>query len=159
MADTVRTGALAILAVAALTLGACQDTPSAPTKETAERTSQSSPAAAEPPAAPEPEGAPAILDLPPPGAEPRFIGHWAASAEACPSAPWRFTAEDISGPDGKACRITKTVEAPGGYDLSASCGSADEQAVQIRFAESAQAMLIASDTLGDIGLVFCGREP
>jgi hypothetical protein len=52
-------------------------------------------------------------------------------------------------------------EVPGGYDVKAMCtaeGPPTADTLQIRFAESAKAMLFNSKVIADTGLVFCGRD-
>ena len=50
---------------------------------------------------------------------------------------------------------------PRGYDIVAPCtaeGPETDDAIEIRFAESARAMLFESDAIADAGLVYCGRS-
>jgi hypothetical protein len=49
----------------------------------------------------------------------------------------------------------------GGYDIQATCtadGAPESDTLQIRFAESADAMLFRSESVDDSRLFFCGRE-
>jgi hypothetical protein len=99
--------------------------------------------------------------LPPPGAGPRFVGNWAADQKSCEASPWRFTASAVHTPKDADCSFKQVTEVPGGYDIQAMCTAKEPPAsetISIRFAESAKAMLIKSQSLGDIGLVFCGRD-
>lgn len=99
--------------------------------------------------------------LPPVGAGPRFVGNWAADQKSCEASPWQFTASALHSPKGTDCSFNQVTEVPGGYDVLAMCtarGPATAESIQIRFAESAKAMLIKSKSVGDTGLVFCGRD-
>ena len=99
--------------------------------------------------------------LPPPGAGPRFVGNWAADQQSCEASPWQFTASALHSPKGADCSFNQVTEVPGGYDVVAMCtakGPPASETIEIRFAESAKAMLIKSKSVGDRGLVFCGRD-
>ena len=100
-------------------------------------------------------------ELPAAGAVPRFVGKWAADQESCDSAAWRFTASALRTPTGGSCSFNQATDVPGGYDIQATCaakGPPASDTIKIRFAESAKAMLFDSKTLGNTGLVFCGRD-
>ena len=100
-------------------------------------------------------------ELPPPGPAPRFIGKWAADQKACQSAVWQFTASALRTPDDANCSFNRVNPVPGGYDIQATCsvkGPPSADTLQIRFAESAKAMLLSSKSIKDIGLVYCGRD-
>jgi hypothetical protein len=89
----------------------------------------------------------------------RFAGRWAASAGNCAGRAWQLTATSITAPGGKACSFSKVTQAPGGYDIAASCtagGPAKDERIRLRYAESARALLVESRTLGDVGLTRCG---
>ena len=91
----------------------------------------------------------------------RFVGLWAADAKSCESRAWRFTANSLRTPAGSVCRFDQVTPAGGGYDLTARCtaeGPETDDRLEIRFAESAQAMLFESRSIADAGLVYCGPE-
>lgn len=100
-------------------------------------------------------------ELPPPGPAPRFIGKWAKDQQSCQSAAWQFTDSTLRTPDGDNCSFNRVSPVSGGYDIQATCSvkrvpSAD--VLQIRFAESAKAMLFSSKAIKQSGLVYCGRD-
>ena len=98
--------------------------------------------------------------LPPPGGL-RFVGLWAADVKSCSSATWRFSETSLRAPAGSHCTFSKVTPVPGGYDIAATCtadGPAKPETIKLRFAESAQAMLVDSDTIAGVGLIYCGRE-
>jgi len=100
-------------------------------------------------------------DLPSPGPQPRFVGNWAANEKSCQSAAWQFTATTLRTPAGSSCKFEQVTEVPGGYDVKATCTAEAPPAadtLQIRFAESAKAMLFDSKTIASTGLVYCGRD-
>lgn len=100
-------------------------------------------------------------DLPAPGPLPRFVGKWAADQKSCDSAAWQFTQTTLRTPAGSSCSFGQVSEVPGGYDVKATCtaeGPPASDTLQIRFAESAKAMLFHSKSIADTGLVFCGRD-
>jgi hypothetical protein len=89
---------------------------------------------------------------------PRFVGRWAAEEGMCATAAWEFGAESLRTPAGSACRFTEVRQAPGGYDVAARCtaeGPEQDDVLEIRFAESARAMLFESQSIADTGLVRC----
>ena len=92
---------------------------------------------------------------------PRFVGLWAAETGLCETAAWRFTREELRTPAGSVCRFEEVSSAPGGYDIDARCtAEGPEQAdrLEIRFAESADAMLFESRSVAGDGLVRCEGE-
>lgn len=100
-------------------------------------------------------------NLPEPGPVPRFVGRWAADAESCETIAWRFSETMLNTPAGSSCSFNRVTEVPGGYDVQATCtaeGPPTSDTLEIRFAESAQAMQFESETIADAGLVYCGRE-
>ena len=100
-------------------------------------------------------------ELPPPSAVPRFVGKWAADQRACTSAAWQFTTSTLRTPSGDSCTFDRVNDLAGGYKIDATCsgkGQPTSESIDIRFAESAKAMLLNSKSLGDKGLVFCGRD-
>lgn len=99
--------------------------------------------------------------LPAPGPGPRFIGKWAADMKSCETAAWLFTDTTLRTPAGSSCSFNRITEVPGGYDVQATCSAEApprSDTLEIRFAESADAMLFSSKVIADTGLVFCGRE-
>jgi hypothetical protein len=98
--------------------------------------------------------------LPPANAALRFVGAWATSYANCASASWRFTADELTRPDGSHCSIYKVNKVPGGYDLAAQCPAKkpiSTDLIKLRFAESAGAMLVESNAIKPTGLVYCGK--
>ena len=99
--------------------------------------------------------------LPPAGDGLRFVGLWASKAENCGDLAWRFTADRLQTPAGSVCTFKDVKAVPGGYDIAASCTAEApprDDTLEIRFAESAKAMLFESNTIADAGLVYCGRS-
>ena len=99
--------------------------------------------------------------LPPPGPLPRFVGKWATDEKSCESAPWQFTQSTLRTPAGSSCSFDQVSQVPGGYDVKATCtakGPPATDTLEIRFAESAKAMLFKSKVIAGTGLVFCGRD-
>jgi hypothetical protein len=98
--------------------------------------------------------------LPPANAELRFVGTWAASQANCKSRPWRFTARELTVVGGPHCSFYNVAKAPGGYDVAAECPTkkpVHTDLIKLRFAESAQAMLVESNAIQPTGLIYCGR--
>jgi hypothetical protein len=97
--------------------------------------------------------------LPPAGRKLRFLGTWASSVANCRANAWRFTGTSLDTPAGSHCDFRNVRSVPGGYDIAAVCTAespptADK--LNLRFAESATAMLFESETIADVGLVYCG---
>lgn len=113
------------------------------------------------PASPEPEteeGAEAG-GLAPAGSGLRFVGRWAAEQRLCESTAWRFTADSLRTPAGSVCTFTDVNAVPGGYDIEARCSAEAPEAddrLELRFAESARAMMFESQSIADAGLIYCG---
>lgn len=98
--------------------------------------------------------------LPPATAALRFVGRWAKSQAECKTKPWVFTDKELSVVDGPHCSIYNVAKAPGGYNLAATCPAKEPvhtDLISIRFAESAQAMLVESNAISPMGLVYCGK--
>ena len=88
----------------------------------------------------------------------RFVGRWAANVGNCSGKAWRFTATSLNTPAGSQCTFRKVTEVPGGYDIVARCtaeGPPTNDTLELRFAESAKALLFESDVIADAGLVRC----
>ena len=115
-------------------------------------------------ATPAPSPAPSVATesgrLPPAdGAQPRYIGRWAATKQLCGSGAWRFYATHLKAAGEVSCSYHRVDQVLGGYDLHATCTAeapAAPDLIKLRFAESAQAMLVDSRTLKSIGLIYCG---
>ena len=93
------------------------------------------------------------------GAAPRYVGRWAASEGLCASGAWRFHATHLETAGEVSCRYDRVDTVPGGYDLHATCTAEAPPAadlIKLRFAESAQAMLVESKTFKSTGLIYCG---
>jgi hypothetical protein len=100
-------------------------------------------------------------ELPPPSAAPRFVGKWAVDQQSCTAAVWQFTMSTLRTPSGESCTFDRVNDLAGGYRIDATCkgrGEPRSETIDIAFAESAKAMLLQSKSLGDKGLVFCGRD-
>lgn len=122
-----------------------------------------SPPQAEPP--PDPaaaaqvgEAEPLSRSLPPPGAD-RFVGLWAASAEDCADPAWRFEARRVTTQGEVSCTFNDVQMTDTGYLIQATCtaeGPPAPQEIQLSFAESARAMMVAGGPWSPIGLTYCG---
>jgi hypothetical protein len=98
--------------------------------------------------------------LPPANAALRFVGTWARSAANCASSPWRFTKDELSASGGPRCSFYDVKKVPGGYDVAAQCPTKEPvhtDLIKLRFAESARAMLVESNAIKPMGLVYCGK--
>jgi hypothetical protein len=98
--------------------------------------------------------------LPPADAALRFVGEWATSQADCASKPWRFTADTLDATGGPQCSIYEVSKVPGGYDLAAQCPAKKPlptDLIKLRFAESARAMLVESNAIAPMGLIYCGK--
>lgn len=98
--------------------------------------------------------------LPPANATLRFVGRWATSQANCVSKPWVFTADRLTATNGPHCTIYKVTQDAGGYDLAAECPAKvpdHTDLIKLRFAESAQAMLVESNAIEPMGLIYCGE--
>jgi hypothetical protein len=98
--------------------------------------------------------------LPPADAALRFVGVWATSEANCASKPWRFTADTLDATGGPQCSIYKVSKVPGGYDLAVQCPAKKPlptDLIKLRFAESARTMLVESNAISPMGLIYCGK--
>jgi hypothetical protein len=151
----------------ALLLAACQQRSAPATNAVAEANAPAnSPASVNAPEANEAEkGTNAAANstlgkLPPPNAGLRFVGRWAASQAECASKAWVFTRDRLSAAEGPNCTFYKVTSAPGGYDIAATCPAkkpVETDLIRLRFAESARAMLVESNAIAPMGLVYCGK--
>jgi hypothetical protein len=88
----------------------------------------------------------------------RFVGRWAPNERNCADRAWRFTAHRLTTPAGAVCDFQSVRAVPGGFDIAARCtaeGPPADDTLQLRFAESARALLFESHTIADAGLVRC----
>jgi hypothetical protein len=96
--------------------------------------------------------------LPPADLANRYVGRWAARENLCDTGVWRFEPKRLVTAGEVSCDFDKVAKAPGGYEIAATClaeGSASQDTIRLRFAESAQAMLVKSK-MWDVGLIYCG---
>ena len=106
-------------------------------------------------------GATAAGTLPPVDAEYRYAGRWAATQQLCDTGAWRFQPKRLDTAGEVSCTFDSVEKVPGGYDIAASClaeGSRSKDTIALRFAESAQAMLVQSTMWDGVGLTYCGAE-
>jgi hypothetical protein len=97
--------------------------------------------------------------LPPAGAEYRYAGRWAATEQLCDTGAWRFQPKRLDTAGEVSCTFDKVEKVAGGYDIAASClaeGTRSADTIALRFAESAQAMLVQSTMWDGVGLIYCG---
>ena len=110
-------------------------------------------------AAPKNQTAAAPGKLPPSSAEHRYVGRWAATEQLCTSGTWRFEPKRLDTAGDVSCAFDSIEKAPGGYDIRATCTAEappQPDTIRLRFAESAQAMLVQSRVLPSAGLIYCG---
>ncbi len=99
-------------------------------------------------------------ELPLADASLRFVGTWAANKASCAAKPWRFTKDEIRAADGSHCSIYDVSKVPGGYDLAVQCPAKKPDPtdlIKLRFAQSAQAMLVELNAIEPMGLIYCGK--
>lgn len=100
--------------------------------------------------------------LPPSDATFRYIGRWAESVEQCRSEAWIFTSNRLTAPDDISCDFAQIEKSSGGYTIDATCtieGEEEDNNITLRFAESAQAMLVEGAlSLPETGLVYCESD-
>ncbi|RIA45881.1 hypothetical protein DFR49_0409 [Hephaestia caeni] len=110
-------------------------------------------------AAATPPPATAAGSLPPADAAYRYVGRWAATRQLCATGAWRFHERRLDTAGEVSCTFDKIEKAPGGYDIAATClaeGNRTGDTIELRFAESARAMLVSSKMWDGIGLSYCG---
>jgi hypothetical protein len=98
--------------------------------------------------------------LPPSGAALRFVGRWAKDQANCASRPWTFTEDALIAKDGPHCSVYNVKAVPGGYDLAVECPAKKPDPtdlIKLRFAQSARAMLVESNAIEPMGLIYCGK--
>lgn len=125
-------------------------------------------ACSQPEPQPDPEAAAGVSDnvqvlqrpLPPASADPRFVGAWATTDDGCADPAWIINARDMHTQGEVSCSFNEVSRIPGGYEVKATCtaeGPPTAYDMQLTFAESAQAMLIAGGPWApDPGLLYCG---
>jgi len=99
-------------------------------------------------------------NLPSSDAALRFVGRWAMDEASCAAKPWVFTADTLTATDGPHCTFYKVTKSPGGYDIAAQCPTkkpVHADLIKLRFAESARAMLVESNAISPMGLIYCGK--
>ncbi|MGE0828574.1 MAG: hypothetical protein AB7O04_04395 [Hyphomonadaceae bacterium] len=88
----------------------------------------------------------------------RFEGNWAADEAMCAEPPWRFTETGYQTAGEVSCTFERIGTVPGGYDIAALCQAqapAQPYRISLRFAQSADAMLVEGSPSGAIGLIRC----
>jgi hypothetical protein len=110
----------------------------------------------------EPETLPQTL--PPPSATtPRFVGLWATTQAGCENPAWRWRPDGVSTQGEVSCDFNSVSLTHTGYTIAATChaeGAATTHNMQISFAESARAMMVADGPWsGPTSLVYCGPLP
>jgi hypothetical protein len=158
--------------IAAAALAACSQSPDSQTAEqTAGQAATPSPppagtataattgSTAEPAApTPSPIAAATPGKLPPADSAQRYVGRWAARQQLCDTGAWRFEPKRLTTAGEVSCDFDDVTKVPGGYDIAATClaeGQTSQDTIRLRFAESAQAMLVSSK-MWDQGLTYCG---
>src|SRR3546814_5462303 len=93
--------------------------------------------------------------LPPADAAYRYVGRWAATQQLCATGAWRFHERRLDTAGEVSCTFDKIDKVPGGYDITATClaeGNRTPDTIELRFAESARAMLVSSKMWDGVGL-------
>lgn len=106
------------------------------------------------------EAEPLPSTLPPPNAsQPRYVGLWATTVEGCSEPAWRFQERQITTLGEVSCRFNDVDQTSTGYEIAATCtaeGSETTHTIQLSFAESAGAMMIAGGPWQQgTSLVYC----
>lgn len=107
------------------------------------------------------EAQPLPSTLPPPSeTTPRFVGRWAVAQDDCANPPWIFEARQMHTRGEVSCTFNNVQMTSTGYVIAASCsaeGDNRDYQLQISFAESARAMLLAGGPWAgeSRGLVYC----
>jgi hypothetical protein len=121
---------------------------------------------AEPPA--DPEAAAQIGDaqtlpntLPPPSeTTPRYVGMWASTSVGCELPAWTIRADSLSTIGEVSCTFDSVQQTSTGYTIQSTCyaeGPGTPAELQLSFAESARAMMIAGGPWDQApSLVYCG---
>jgi len=96
----------------------------------------------------------------PEGAAARYVGRWAANEALCRDGAWRFEERHLATAGEVSCDFDRVTHVAGGYDIHARClaeGNRTNEVIKIRFAESAGAMLVESETFQPVGLIPCSE--
>lgn len=106
------------------------------------------------------EAEPLPHTLPAPSAsQPRYVGLWATTAEGCAEPAWRFEERQITTLGEVSCRFNDVTQTTTGYQIDATCtaeGAETTHTMQLSFAESAGAMMIAGGPWQQgTSLVYC----
>jgi hypothetical protein len=102
--------------------------------------------------------------LPPPSeATPRFVGVWAHTSVGCEVPAWTFYPDRLSTQGEVSCTFNNVQLTNTGYAIQSTChaeGETTQHEMQVSFAESARAMMIAGGPWGEApSLVYCGPLP
>jgi len=102
--------------------------------------------------------------LPPPSeTTPRYVGLWATTQAGCENPAWRWRADGVSTQGEVSCDFNTVSLTNTGYAIAATChaeGNTTTHNMQISFAESARAMMVADGPWsGTTSLVYCGPLP
>jgi hypothetical protein len=102
--------------------------------------------------------------LPPPNASaPRFVGVWAHTSVGCDVPAWTFRADGVSTQGEVSCSFNDVQMTDTGYTIQSTCtaeGPPTPYEIQLSFAESARAMMIAGGPWDQApSLVYCGPVP
>jgi hypothetical protein len=116
------------------------------------------------------DGAPEPVAPPPAGASARaseaaeapfFVGRWAAREELCDDGAWVFTERGVSTAGEVSCTFDSAQRVPAGFEIAATCTAEGPPApydIRLRYAESAQALLVEGGPFADIGLIACPKR-
>src|SRR3546814_8932080 len=75
--------------------------------------------------------------------------------QLCATGAWRFHERRLDTAVEVSCTFDKIDKVPGGYDITATClaeGNRTPDTIELRFAESARAMLVSSKMWDGVGL-------
>src|SRR3546814_5641286 len=81
------------------------------------------------------------------------------SSDLCATGAWRFHERRLDTAGEVSSTFYKIDKVPGGYDITATClaeGNRTPDTIELRFAESARAMLVSSKMWDGVGLSHCG---
>ncbi len=93
-----------------------------------------------------------------PEASPFYVGRWAAEEALCEGGAWVFSEAGVDTAGEVSCTFTDVAEIETGYAIEAMAtadGATTEETINLAFAESAQALLVAGGPWSDIGLIRC----
>ncbi|WP_274423159.1 hypothetical protein [Chelativorans sp. YIM 93263] len=92
------------------------------------------------------------------GEAPFFVGHWAASEDACETIPWEFTETRLSTPGEVTCTFEEVKQVPEGYEIAGTCtaeGPPEPYSLALSQAESTEGLLVEGGPFNPVGLVAC----